>query len=414
MQKEKYDVIIFFTATYPFGNGETFIENEINFLRDSCDHLIIVPFSECQYGKSRLQKDEAVEIIELQDSWREWMIAAVKTIGSKEIWVELIERLRSHRGFLGFLYDLLGLIYFSIKSRVRFFQILPLIRKWAHTKNKLVYSYWAGTQAYVAQNIKKYERSFIIVTRAHGYDLYQERKIRLPFRKKTFQAMDGIYPVSENGRKYLVACFPELEGKTFVFRLGTNDYGFSLNASKQSFYIVSCSSMIPLKRIHLIIDALSRTELEINWTHYGNGPLREELEQKAKELPTNIRWIFRGEIENQDLMQEYSARKIDLFLNVSETEGIPVAIMEAISFGIPVIATQVGGTPEIVKDGVNGFLLPVDISGEGLKNSIEEFWRLSQKEKDEMRFNSRRIWEKNFYMNNNYEQFYQELMKFVK
>lgn len=414
MQEKQYDVIFFLTATYPFGNGETFIENEINFLRNSCDHLIIIPFSACRYGKSRLQKDETVEIVELHDSWCEWMLAAVKIMGSRGVWAELIEMWKSHRGFLKFLYDLLGLIYFSIKSRVRFFQVLPLVKKWAYVKNKLVYSYWAGTQAYVAQNIKKYERSFIIVTRAHGYDLYQERKIQLPFRKKTFQAMDGIYPISENGRKYLISRFPEVEGKTSVFRLGTNEYGLNVNTPKQSFHIVSCSSMIPLKRVHLIIDALSKTELEIKWTHYGDGPLRGELEQKAKKLPSNIRWLFSGEIANQDLMREYRTEKIDLFLNVSETEGIPVAIMEAASFGIPVIATQVGGTPEIVKDGVNGYLLPVEISGEELKNSIEKYLQLPEQKKDEMRFSSRRIWEKDFYMNNNYEQFYKELMKFVK
>ena len=56
---------------------------------------------------------------------------------------------------------------------------------------------------------------------------------------------------------------------------------------------------------------------------------------------------------------------------MSETEGIPVSIMEAQSYGIPVIATNVGGTSEIVHDGINGVLLSRNFDTADLLNAIE-------------------------------------------
>ena len=61
-----------------------------------------------------------------------------------------------------------------------------------------------------------------------------------------------------------------------------------------------------------------------------------------------------------------------MFINVSSTEGIPVSIMEAMSFGIPVIATAVGGTPEIVNN-ENGYLLSKDPSAKELAEVIQNF-----------------------------------------
>ncbi len=61
----------------------------------------------------------------------------------------------------------------------------------------------------------------------------------------------------------------------------------------------------------------------------------------SKRLETRI--VLRGGISNAEVFQFYRDNKVDLFVNASTSEGLPVSIMEAISFGIPSIATNVGG-----------------------------------------------------------------------
>ena len=99
---------------------------------------------------------------------------------------------------------------------------------------------------------------------------------------------------------------------------------------------------------------------------------------------------------------------IDLFINVSETEGIPVSIMEAMSFGIPCIATNVGGNPEIV-NATNGFLISANPSVEEIKKVLIDFMQLNTEKHIELRRNARKTWEQNFNAESNYTQFFSEL-----
>jgi glycosyltransferase involved in cell wall biosynthesis len=78
---------------------------------------------------------------------------------------------------------------------------------------------------------------------------------------------------------------------------------------------------------------------------------------------------------------------VDLFLNVSTTEGVPVSIMEAFSAGIPVYATNVGGTSEIVNSG-NGKLMDKDLTPEKLAHEIRSFNELTSETKLTLRNNA--------------------------
>jgi len=71
-------------------------------------------------------------------------------------------------------------------------------------------------------------------------------------------------------------------------------------------------------------------------------------------------------------------------------------VMEAMSFGIPVIATAVGGTPEIVKDGCNGFLLQQDPIAEEIAEAIKKYHFLPESEKNLMRENAYKTWDEEY------------------
>lgn len=98
----------------------------------------------------------------------------------------------------------------------------------------------------------------------------------------------------------------------------------------------------------------------------------------------------------------------DVFLNVSMSEGIPVSIMEAMSFGVPVIATKVGGTSEIVNQ-ENGSLLPSQPTAEMIKNELLYFCNLSKMDQEKYSKEALKTWKNKFNAAKNYPEFIQEL-----
>lgn len=88
----------------------------------------------------------------------------------------------------------------------------------------------------------------------------------------------------------------------------------------------------------------------------GDGPLTDELQQRVVDLGLERQVLLAGEREDiPDLL-----RAMDVFLQPSLGEGVSNTVLEAMATALPVIATRVGGNPELVKEGVTGFLVPVD------------------------------------------------------
>jgi glycosyltransferase involved in cell wall biosynthesis len=189
-----------------------------------------------------------------------------------------------------------------------------------------------------------------------------------------------------------------------VSRLGKfNNY--KIDVEKQSnevFFICSCSALTNIKRVERIINVISEIKgFKINWVHFGSGPNEVELLKYAKEKLSSHTFEFKGNTKNKHILEFYANNFIDLFINLSDSEGIPVSIMEAQSFGIPVLATNVGGTNEIVND-LNGFLINPAISD----IEIAEIIKLNfNKDLTNKRIESRNNWNKNYNAENNYINF---------
>src|SRR4029077_3824290 len=93
----------------------------------------------------------------------------------------------------------------------------------------------------------------------------------------------------------------------------------------------------------------------------GDGPDRLKLERRAHELGIMRQTLFLGFQRN--VAPYYEA--FDVFLLPSANEGTPVSVIEALAAGKPVVATRVGGVPDVVRDGVDGYLV-VPAAGEVL------------------------------------------------
>lgn len=269
-------------------------------------------------------------------------------------------------------------IKFAYISELR----LTSVRAWMaeqgrQTENTLIYSYWMYETAYVASRLKTMYPNCSFITRCHGYDLYEERHPNgyLPFRNLILRNADMICPISENGKEYLQKLYGrEIENKIQIARLGTIRKAEipEKQEKEDRVVLVSCSNLVDVKRVHLIINALMNCHKNVHWYHFGDGELREKLETQAKALPDHVEYTFMGYRANEDVQRFYADHYIDAFINVSQSEGIPVSVMEAESYGIPIIATDVGGTSEIVHNGENGVLLNVEFSDEELLTAIDE------------------------------------------
>ena len=142
----------------------------------------------------------------------------------------------------------------------------------------------------------------------------------------------------------------------------------------------------------------------------GDGSLREELEEKAKSYGIADDVIFTGYVKDTSLLLGAS----DVNVISSESEAMSLAILEAMSLGKPTIATLTGGNPEIIKNGVNGYL-----TGVGDSASLAE--AMIKIMEDESRYielseNAYKNYEEQFkaeYMVNNIEKFYEEVTKNV-
>lgn len=93
----------------------------------------------------------------------------------------------------------------------------------------------------------------------------------------------------------------------------------------------------------------------------GDGPDRARLEAQARRLGITANVEFRG-YQSQAQVREL-LQKTDVFTMASFAEGVPVVLMEAMAAGVPVVATRIAGVPELVEDGVSGFLVPPGDAG---------------------------------------------------
>ena len=136
--------------------------------------------------------------------------------------------------------------------------------------------------------------------------------------------------------------------------------------------VVSAGRLSPEKGHQFLVEAIGMLQGSSNKTHFvfcGEGPCQKELETRSKELGISEICHFVG--FRRDLKEIFQA--MDLMVLPSLTEGLPNVILEVFACGKPVVATEVGGVPEIVEDGVNGILVPPGRSkllAEAIKNFL--------------------------------------------
>lgn len=408
--------ILLITNGFPFGESERgFLSEEIKALTEVFDVSVLAldRGEELRYPVGKLHRIEKFRLPEF--SAKEKCSALLQSL-RPSVMGELL-RFGCKNRFHSFCSGAKEILVYYEQGRRMSRIIADLV---ATEQIELVYTYWCTEATLGALLVKKQNPNVKVVTRFHGYDLYEERTKNggQPFRTMIANKADQLIFACEKAKAYFEEHWRSVPDRMMVSYLGSGAHQRVSCKPSQTLHLVSCSNLIPLKRVERIIEglALLPEEISLTWDHIGDGPERRDLEKLAQSrlTPRGIQWIFWGAVVNSELEQIYQNVHGEIFLTTSATEGgVPVSIQEAASMGIPAIGTAVGGIPEIVADGKTGFLLPQDPSAQEVAWSIARFLKLSEEEKIAMSENAYARWKEKFDARSNAKNFVKQFQNLV-
>lgn len=396
--------MLFVTSSYPYGMGEaSFIRPEIAKLSEKFDITIV---SRNYTDEQTSELPENTKVLRYNSNMSGSQVKhLIKTIFTPYFYGEIVrlvktKRLNATRLKKAFKYCM---------RSFHFADYLEKIRK-DMGESVVLYTYWNDYPVMAFSLIKR--KGDKIVSRAHGTDLYEraDNGYYLPLKEISNRKTDLIAFISEQGKTHFVNNY-NIDTCKEVFRLGVKEQKVSSIKTKENeLSIYSFSYLVPVKRLDKIIDALQQIpeNIKISWTHIGGGKLFDEITNLANEKlgnKENITYSFTGAMENKDALEFIGKSNFDLLINTSDSEGLPVTMMEAMSFGIPVLGLDVGGVNEIIKNGENGYLLPADAPISSITNTLVAYAKLDFIEVQKMHDNAYEMWRRNFHDDKNHGDF---------
>lgn len=403
--------LVVFTMHYPYGHGEEFFEDEVRVAEKQFEAITIVTLEKPPLRQTKYIPNNA-EIVSVRKDYSSigLLFCALKCIVSINVIKEMLHGIRE-RGRNSFFNVTKSLIF--CESAIEY--LVKNEGRWSFgSADTIFYSYWLDASAvYLARHRKRLKG--ICVSRAHGGDCFFDRGFH-PYRSEQIEMLDYIFPISETGRRDILEHIDnraKYEDKILTAYLGVSKKNDVLNPYKKNPIkrIVTCSSIIPLKRLDLLIEALALIDkIQICWTHFGTGIQKKSIEAFAhKQLSAkkNISFKFCGHKTKEEIFEFYERNSVDLFINCSDVEGIPVSAMEAMSYGIPVVARNVGAISELVNN-ESGLLLPKRCDAISLADAIKKLLSVDDVYYQYRKGAKDRI--KMFTANDNYASFYKLLV----
>ncbi len=359
--------IFFITAETPWGRGETFILEEILELKKQGADLLIVPRNPSKEvfhkeAQGLLKNALWLPLINLK------MIAVFlcSFLTKRSLWKILYIFLKKSRNYKIFIKNL------AVFPKAVF--LGNIIKK---NKVEHIHAHWGATtatMAFVIHQITKIPWSFTL----HRWDISENNLL-----KEKVESVKFARIISEHGKNELL----RIVGRDFEKRIKVIHMGAEIPypAKKiktkkfaRRFAIITPANLIEKKGHKYLIEAcqslIQKGLKNFQCIFYGEGFLRNDLESLVKEKGLERHIEMPGVLSHEKLMGMYQNGKVDLVVLPSivaqngELEGIPVALMEAMAYRIPVISTNTGGTPELLNKGAG--IIVKEKSSEQLTRAI--------------------------------------------
>ena len=340
--------IAYITAQAPYGKGEFFINNEMVNLKKNGIKLLIIP----RNPEKKIFHQEAQFL--MKDTLN------LSLLNLKIFSIFLFSLLMDPKIWQIFFF----LIYRSrnIKILCKNIIILPksvfIISKVKKENVKHIHAHWGSTTATMAYIISKLSGipwSFTL----HRWDIKENNMLKEKVKSAKF-----VRCISENGKNELL----EIIGTDFKNKIKVIHMGVKIpinvdkinNDEKKYFKIITPANLLAVKGHKYLIEAclilVEEGIKNFECIFYGKGLMKNELKELIKEKLLNNYIKIPGIIPHEKLMGIYKSKKADILILPSintkngEHEGIPVALMEAMAYSIPVISTNTGGIPELLSD----------------------------------------------------------------
>ena len=231
-------------------------------------------------------------------------------------------------------------------------------------RSQVVHCHWTicGLIGYLATRGRR--RPLVLTVRGSDVHLFSDGLMG-KLSRRIWRSMDVIIAVSEDLGRALEEKGVErsrirvvYNGVREEFKPGSREAARQkLDLPPTRFIALFLGILAPVKGVEVLLQAVEKTAApDLLQVLVGDGPLRAELEQQAREGGFESNVHFAGQRPREEIVDWLNAA--DLLVLPSFSEGRPNVVLEAMACGRPVVASRVGGVPELVCDGVTGLLLP--------------------------------------------------------
>lgn len=381
-QNRKPDMYLI-TQDYPYGHLEdSFVGPEYPYL---CEHfqVSVIAAEVVQTADLLSEKDvreKGIEacIIPTRQSSLEKLFSLIRFLGERDCYIEIASILADRKKILPRIYRAL---MFGTAAETFYRRLKKKISLTKDTR-ALFYFYWFDYKCFGLTMHRRRFPQIKIVARTHGYELYDERELygRQFFKPQTDAGLERLIFAAQFARDYYLKRYRLTGGDKYpLYRLGVPGRGVTGAARRAGYHdggeflLLSCSDTSRVKRVDRIIEGLSAvTAVKVHWVHIGGGENLSGLQELAQIKlggRDNIRYEFTGSLLNTEVIEYYRTHYVGCLITATQSEGgSPVAVQEALSFGVPVIATAVGELPQMVEG--NGILLSENPSAEETAQAI--------------------------------------------
>ncbi len=421
--KKKFLVII--TTNFPYGLREPFLETELFYHAQHFQKIYILVPDADSGARSEISFEIPSNVMVVNFSSKinfRNKIAALKYLLNYSFWNEIKALKKNYDLKLN--WKIIKIILAAFVKGHSFSNQLKNFLKSMHLpfKRTILYTYWCTEYSLGIGLLNRKYKIAGAYSRLHNWDLYFERAEHgyLPLRKYIFSLLNGVFPVSLQAKEYLLKKLPSLnQDKMLVSRLGVEKAVFlSQKKTKGKLKILTLAFLGKVKRIDLLIMALEKIQdIEIEWHHIGEGNDHLNITQYAFNRlfnKGNIKYNISGDLTKKQVYEQLSKGQFNLLVNTSQFEGIPVSMMEAMSFGIPVLGTNVGGVSEIIDNSVNGFLMSADPGPDEIISYIKKIDHLNDDDYDKFCRNAYNTWETKFNADLNYSELIYSMLQLAK
>lgn len=353
------------TSHFPYGDHDEFMSEELGYLARAFDEIILTPLSP-RGSEEVWDVPTSVSVDTSLASALSRKIGPVPPIAARwarRTYHSLRPRSTSMLTTLAAPDDWTSGPVLWAASVVREVGDYATIHRWAllQSRPSVTYTFWLGPATAALANAWA---GVPVVSRAHGGDLYaySRRPTGIPLQTRAIDASWATRSVSRHGAEYLRQRHPTAAAKIGVSHLGIRLPDVLTSRSGDGLVrVLSASSVDDNKRvrfIHEVVRELQRLAMSpIVWTHFGDGPAMDDLRKSIAKTPvSNLRVDLVGRVPVQHVRDHFAREPVDLFINASRSEGMPISVMEAQSFGVACLAPDVGGVAEVAPPSLNAIV----------------------------------------------------------